>query len=282
MDHNTRESILKAGAIRPLVNMLGVRTGKSLTFMQSHVLGTLHQLCRLNQHTQYQAVVAGLIPHLQHIITTASSALRQQALPLMCDLAYVKNARPKLWENSGVEFYLNLLSDQYWLVNAMDALSAWLGDETKRVEEVISKPDHIEKVVKAFKSAQIDSFVTLMEPLLSLLLTSNVIAKSLSTSSSFVEELISRLNHTNPQVRLNLLKILTALFDNHPHPKTNFVTDNNLYRIAKNLTQDKTVLVQKLAKKLAATFKKIEKRRTLSLKLSASSSSPHRRKSDKK
>lgn len=103
--------------------------------MHNHALNTLYNLCRLDQDRQYTAAQDGVVPHLMYVIES-QSPLRQFALPVMCDLAHVKRARAELWKHRAVEFYLDLLSDKYWMANALDSLSVWLMDETDRVEKV--------------------------------------------------------------------------------------------------------------------------------------------------
>jgi len=252
MDHNTLANIQKAGAIRRLVKVLAVRQGPFVTEMHNQVLGTMYHLCRLDPERQRQAAVEGIVPHLQYIIAS-QSPLKQFALPLICDLAHVKKARPELWKHMGVEFYLDLLNEEYWQVNALDSLSVWLVDETRRVEEIMVQPFQIAKIVIAFESAKHASFVNLMEPILRIIVTSSIINKALSTSTLFVPKLLDRLQHPNPQVRVNLLKALTSLYEYHPNPKK-MIAAYQLFPIVKRLTEDKTVLVQNLASKLLVAF----------------------------
>jgi len=256
-DHHTRANLRQAGAIKQLIKVLRERDGKLLTIMQSHVLGALQQLCRLHPQTIQQSVDEGVIPHLQHIILTSSNnPLKELAIPLICDLANVKSTRPQLWKYGGVDFYLNLLSkEKLWQMNLLDVLSSWLADETARVEDIMTKPHHIDKLVSMFKSAQNEAFILLLEPLFSTLLASAQVTKALAISQPFLQELIQRLSQPSPQVRLSLLKILMRLYDEHPQPKQ-MVIEHKLYPVVKGLAHEKTVLVQKMAKKLAGSFKK--------------------------
>jgi len=252
MDHNTLNNIQRAGAIRRLVKILGNRQGLFVTEMHNQVLGSLYHLCRLDTDRQYQAAVEGIVPHLQFVIAS-QSPLKQFALPLICDLAHVKKARPELWKNKGVEFYLDLLEEEYWQVNAVDSLAVWLADETKRVEEIMVQPTQIAKVISAFESAKHASFVGVVEALLRVIQASVVINKALSTSSTFVPKLLDRLQHPNAQVRVSLLKSLTSLYEYHPNPKK-MIAEYQLFPIVKRLTEDKTILVKNLASKLLVAF----------------------------
>lgn len=251
MDHNTLAHLQKAGAIRRLVRILGRRSGSHVTEMHNQVLNSVYNLCRLDQERQYQAAVEGMVPHLQHIIKS-NSPLKQFALPLVCDLAHVKKARPELWKHKGVEFYLDLLGEKYWQVNALDSLSVWLTDETKRVEEIVSLPVQVAKIINAFESADHASFPNLMEPILRMISASTATNVALGTSS-FVPKLLEKLQYPKPEVRVNLLKMLTSLYECHPNPKK-MIAEYQLYPVIKRLTEDKTVLVQKMASKLLVAF----------------------------
>lgn len=55
------------------------------------------------------------------------------------------------------------------------------------------------------------------------------------------------------QVRVNLLKILTSLYEYHPNPKK-MIAEHQLFPVVKRLTEDKTVLVRNLASKLLVAF----------------------------
>jgi hypothetical protein len=92
--------------------------------MDNQLLGALYNLTRISKARQEQAALAGIIPHLKEFINN-NSPLKQFALSCIIDLAHVHNAHAQLWENQGVEFYLRLLKEEYWKVNALDSLSVW-------------------------------------------------------------------------------------------------------------------------------------------------------------
>ena len=84
----------------------------------------MYNMCKIDRDRQAEAAEAGIIPHLQHFIRT-NSPLKQFALPIVCDMAHCKPARPMLWKADGVDFYLELLKQSYWQVNALDGLNVW-------------------------------------------------------------------------------------------------------------------------------------------------------------
>ena len=46
-------------------------------------------------------------------------------LPILCDMAHSGKGRRYLWPNKGLDFYISLLSEQYWQVTALDAIHVW-------------------------------------------------------------------------------------------------------------------------------------------------------------
>lgn len=93
--------------------------------MSNHIFQTCYNLCRLNKSRQEEAAQAGIIPCLKRVIRT-TSPLKQFALPILCDLASAsKSCRTILWQQDGLQLYLDLLSDQYFAVSALEAVMYW-------------------------------------------------------------------------------------------------------------------------------------------------------------
>eukprot|EP01113_Clastostelium_recurvatum_P037254 TRINITY_DN5420_c0_g2_i1.p1 TRINITY_DN5420_c0_g2~~TRINITY_DN5420_c0_g2_i1.p1 ORF type:complete len:1097 (-),score=420.63 TRINITY_DN5420_c0_g2_i1:391-3681(-) len=255
MDLNTLSSLQHAGAIPILVPFLADTQGPHVTDIHNQVLNTMYNLCRIDPERQALAAAAGIIPHLQRFITS-NSPLKQFALPIICDLAHVKRAREELWKHRGVDFYLDLLRERYWQVNALDSLSVWLLDETSRVEALLSRPANTMKLAQAFSSAESAWFENFLIPFLRIVTVSPEVNVALGTSPSFVPKLVERLTHATatPQVRINLLKILTALYEGHPNPKR-MIAEQHLYPVVRRLAEeDRTVLVLKMASDLLVAF----------------------------
>ncbi|KAF2069497.1 hypothetical protein CYY_009186 [Polysphondylium violaceum] len=253
MDHNTLANLQNAGATRVLVPFLGRRTGSHCAEIHNQVLNTMYNFCRIDPERQYQAALDGIIPHLQFFINT-HSPLNQFALPIVCDLAHSKKARPELWKHDGVSFYLGLLQERYWQVNALDSLAVWVNDETFKVEKIISTPENIKKLIWVFVNVESQSFAGILEPLLKIITTSIPVNILLGTHNEFIPKLIERLGHSNPLVRLNLLKIISSIYECHPNAKK-LIQDFKLYPIIQRIADtDKSVLVMKMASKLLEAF----------------------------
>ncbi|EFA86693.1 putative protein serine/threonine kinase [Heterostelium album PN500] len=188
MDHNTLANLQAAGTIRTLIPYLGRNHSAEI---QNQVINTMFHLCRIDAERQYQAAVDGIIPHLQFFIST-HSPLNQFALPIICDLAHSKRARAELWKYDGVTFYLDLLQERYWQVNALDSLAVWIADETSRVEKIIAAKASIEKLIQTFTTAESQSFAGVLEPFLKIVTTS-----SISLRRSFAKLIIHNNNNNN-------------------------------------------------------------------------------------
>ena len=97
------------------------------------------------------------------------------------------------------------------------------------------------------------SFANLLDPLLKITQTSAKMSNAL-TKSDFVNRLVEKLNHANPLVRLNLLKILNSLWDSADAEGRKKLTSTK--KVLKALKEDKqSVLVQQLAVRLLKMFK---------------------------
>ena len=126
MDTNTLAPLQQIGAIPKLINMFGLK-GAPLEVskeIDNQLLGALYNLTRISKERQEQAALAGIIPHLKEFISN-NSPLKQFALSSIIELAHVRRARAELWKNQGAEYYLQLLKEEYWKVNALDSLSVW-------------------------------------------------------------------------------------------------------------------------------------------------------------
>ncbi|KAH8978420.1 hypothetical protein EDB86DRAFT_3108718 [Lactarius hatsudake] len=92
-----------------------------------------------------------------------------------------------------VEFPLELLTDPYFQVSALESILAWLEEEAARVEDELAKPKSLDE---CFVSAKASSFENLLDPAV------------LPTRREEAEQL-------RAVVKLNLLCILRAVCDVH-------------------------------------------------------------------
>ncbi|RKP03918.1 hypothetical protein CXG81DRAFT_8896, partial [Caulochytrium protostelioides] len=135
MTSSTLDALQQCRMIEHFCQLLAVREGgPHFGEIQSHVINALFNLCRINRSRQEAAVRAGIVPHLQRFVAS-THPMRQFALPILCELAHTSaRTRESLAAAGGVESYLQLLGDQYWQVNALEALVFWLAQDPLRLE----------------------------------------------------------------------------------------------------------------------------------------------------
>ena len=133
-------------------------------------LSTIYNLCRLSKRRQEDAAVNGIVPILIRIVKQDTPS-KQFALPILCEMAHSsRSARRELWQHKGLAFYISLLADPYWQVTALDAIFAWLQEETAKVEDyLVDNRDFVAAIVAAFTTSKSSSFENLLETLKKLL-----------------------------------------------------------------------------------------------------------------
>ncbi|KAJ1303227.1 hypothetical protein OPQ81_011425 [Rhizoctonia solani] len=255
MNPTLLDALQNANAIEILVRILDEHsTGPHSAEIANHIFQTCFNLCRLNKGRQEEAAQAGIIRNLVRIAET-TSPLKQFALPILCDLASAgKSCRTYLWQHNGLELYLRLLSDPYFQVSALEAILAWLQDETSRVEDFLTQADSLEALLKCFTNAKANSFEGLLDPFLKICRLSQNITLGISSKSQFFRRITDRLGHGKPVTRLNLLRILRAVFDVHPD-RIGLVRRYGLLDIVERLSKnDGAVLVRELAREILPTL----------------------------
>lgn len=155
-----------------------------------------------------------------------------------------------LWQHDGLHIYLNLLSDPYFQISALEAIVQWLQDDTARVEDVLSEPWSLDRLVECFTSSKTNSFENILEPLIKIIRLCPTSVGIGCAREEFFTRLVDRLTHTKhkPVVRLNLLRVLRAICDVHPD-KATLVRRFGLYGVVEKRSQtDNAVLVRELAR----------------------------------
>jgi len=254
MNATLLDVLQNANAIEILIRIMDEQSsGPHSAETSNHIFQTLYNLCRLNKSRQEEAAQAGIIPGLKRVIE-ASSPLKQFALPILCDLASAgKSCRTCLWQHDGLKLYLRLLADPYFQVSALEAVLAWLQDETARVEDVLAQPSSLDSLLKCFVTAKANSFENLLDPLLKICRISTTITLGIA-KPQFFRRLIDRLGHSKAVVRLNLLRILRAVCDVHPD-RNGLVDQFGIFQIVEKLSrQDGAVLVRELAREIIPTL----------------------------
>lgn len=212
----TLQVLHSADAIEFLIDLLSYSMKKGhhhVREISNQVLNTMFNLCRLSKERQEDAAVGGIIPLLLRILKTDRPP-KEFALPILCDMAHSgSKGRRYLWQNSGLVFFVSLLTDQYWQVSALDAILVWLQEETANVESHLLDGNFTRAIVSCFNTNRLNAFDSnLLEPLLKLLRLSPVIAGSLARPELFAG-IAQRLGHKKAVVRLNLLRLVRTIMD---------------------------------------------------------------------
>ncbi|KAJ2967229.1 hypothetical protein NQ176_g9764 [Zarea fungicola] len=262
----TIETLHSADAIEFLIDLLGYGMKKAQVHfreMSNQVLNTLFNLCRLNKERQEDAAVGGIIPLLLRIMHTDRPP-KEFVLPILCDMAHSgSKGRRYLWQNKGLEFYVSLLTDQYWQVTALDAILVWLQEETANVESHLIDGSFTRAIISGFNTNRLNSFDSnLLEPLLKLLRLSPGVAASLAKPEMFAG-IAQRLGHKKAVVRLNLLRLVRTIVDACDNAlgngdgttSLNSAQVRSLMEVIQTLAEtDTAVLVRNLAAELHCLF----------------------------
>lgn len=238
-DPNCLENLQRADAIKYLIPNLELKEGPLISQMHHEVLNSLFNLCKINKRRQEQAAENGIIPHLLRFIMS-DSPLKQYALPLLCDMAHAsRNSREQLRAHGGLDVYLSLLDDELWSVTALDSIAVCLAhdNDSRKVEQAFLKKEAVHKLVKFFQGCPEQHFVHILEPFLKIITKSSRINTTLAVNG-LTPLLIARLGHQDAIARLNLLKLIKAVYEHHPRPKQ-LIVENDLPQKLQNLIEER-------------------------------------------
>ncbi|XP_057963230.1 MAP3K epsilon protein kinase 1-like isoform X2 [Malania oleifera] len=238
-DPNCLENLQRADAIKYLIPNLELKEGPLISQIHSEVLYALFNLCKINKRRQEQAAENGIIPHLMNFIMS-DSPLKPHALPLLCDMAHAsRNSREQLRAHGGLDVYLSLLDDELWSVTALDSIAVCLAhdNDDRKVEQALLKKDAVQKLVKFFHCCPEQHFVHILEPFLKIITKSSRINTTLAVNG-LTPLLIARLDHQDAIARLNLLKLIKAVYEHHPRPKQ-LIVENDLPQKLQNLIEER-------------------------------------------
>lgn len=257
----TIESLHSADAIDFLIDVLShsmKRGAQQFREISNQVLNTMFNLCRLSKERQEYAAGNGIIPLLLKMLKTDRPP-KEFVLPILCDMAHSgKKGRRYLWQNNGLDFYVSLLSDQYWQVTALDAIFVWLQEETAKVESHLLDGSFTAAITAGFASTKVNAFdLNLLEPLLKVLRLSPAVAASLAKADMYAG-IAQKLSHKKAVVRLNLLRLVRSIMDGCESDSVSAISTSSTGRQLRVLfdaihtlsDKDPAVLVRNLASEL--------------------------------
>ncbi|OJJ44762.1 hypothetical protein ASPZODRAFT_2111795 [Penicilliopsis zonata CBS 506.65] len=279
----TLDSLQNSNAIDVLTELLRSTIRRPhFREVSNQILNTIYNMCRLNKTRQEDAALNGIVPLLQKIVQT-ERPLKEFALPILCDMAHSgKVGRRELWRNKGLSFYISLLSDPYWQVTALDAIFAWLQEETAKVEEHLlenrqDKLSFTDAIVRCLTVSKANAFENLLEPLQKLLRLSPPVASTLARPDLFTR-IGQKVHHNKAAVRLNLLRILSTICDS-TEEQGGLLVRYGLLDAIRELENDPAILVRDMAGKLITSSERSEalsagKRRPPTRRPSTSTTTP--------
>ncbi|XP_074582560.1 MAP3K epsilon protein kinase 1-like isoform X1 [Curcuma longa] len=238
-DPHCLENLQRADAIKYLIPILELCEGPLISHIHNEVLDALFKLCKINKRRQEQAAEHGIIPHLMSFIMS-DSPLKQYALPLLCDMAHAsRNSREQLRAHGGLDVYLNLLEDEAWAGTALDSIAVCLAhdNDQRKVEHALLRKESIQKLVKFFQNCPEQYFVHILEPFLKIITKSPRINTAMAVNG-LTTLLVARLEHQDAIARLNLLKLIKAVYEHHPRPKQ-LIVENDLPQKLQNLIEER-------------------------------------------
>lgn len=242
---STLEVLHNANTIECLVRLLSNSSCASYQEVANHILTTLFNLCRIDKARQYEAATVGLIPILKRIVSN-DRPLKDMALPMLCNMAHNKDCRKILWSQNGLEFYLKVLADPFWQVNAFEAIVVWFFEEPARVEKNLISPASVESLITAFASARGVPFESLLDQFQKLLKASRKLSRALYVPD-FMTKLTERLSHPKPTARANLLKVLQCILDAIPTKSDSLLPLDVRALLTRLSVSDSAVIVRALA-----------------------------------
>ena len=189
-------------------------------------LHALSNLCRLHATRAEQAATAGVIPSLVRLSHAYPATLEAPALGLLCAMAHAsRRARAELARHDCGRVYLHLLSrpaGSPWPLAALEALGTWLASEPWQLEPLLLDGDEPAEALVALAGrhaqAAPPALVRLLDGLTRVTGHSPRMAQQLA-SAGLVPRALEAAGHGDPGVRLGALKLLRALYEQHPAPK---------------------------------------------------------------
>ena len=243
-----QSQLQKQNVIPVLVSFLPNEKIATSNDLQNTAMLAIFDLCFLSPPRQEQAAVAGIVPKLINLLDTN---IKNLSLKVFCDLAHAKSniCREQLGLHQGVAIYLKYMADRNRenRIKCFTSLSTWLMKDidlngNSIVEIELLKPNALNKLITLFQKEKINSseFEAILKPMLNIISKSMLLNQALGKAPIFIQELSTRLispNNKNNVVRLNLLKILKLIMEQHSDLKT-LIEKFNLYPMINTLAKD--------------------------------------------
>eukprot|EP00993_Chasmostoma_nieuportense_P000947 NODE_186_length_2773_cov_25.048375_g172_i0.p1 GENE.NODE_186_length_2773_cov_25.048375_g172_i0~~NODE_186_length_2773_cov_25.048375_g172_i0.p1 ORF type:complete len:912 (-),score=270.42 NODE_186_length_2773_cov_25.048375_g172_i0:22-2757(-) len=264
-------NISNAGCIVELISVLddvaSHGSEAELLEIESVVVSSLFNLTKVHasRDNWEQAATAGLVPHLKRLVSTAAVHM---ALPMLCDMVCIGGAavRHQLWQHGVLDFLLGSLSLECctsFQLSILNSINSWLHvkdtAESKRVQV------HVRRQLSTLAHVMAEAWHTHAYPsvveVLAWLCAVSDIADGFGNCEPCMSHLIQSLQRSSPHsaVRLNLLKILSRVFEWSLAPKALLTTHTQLGACVEVYLTDPSQLVRANATKLLNAFLSVGK-----------------------
>jgi serine/threonine protein kinase len=208
----------------------------------------LFDMCRFDRKRQETAASCGIVPFLLTVIFS-NKPVKEFAVPIFTDLARTSMlTRNILWKNDGLRYYLQLTQDPYWHMDALGAIAAWLPHERERLEQALLSPENVQSLVGTLRFDNASALVSVLESLESIASLSPLLGQALGRSEfGLIELLAPHVQHSNPHVRVNVVKLVVALCQRSANARRMLRRGNMLDSIQALARADPSLLVQNIA-----------------------------------
>jgi len=265
-DPKNRDSLEEAGVIETLVAFLKMREGLAkIHEIHNQALNALFNMCQLSRKRQEAAAVAGVIPSL-HDIIHEKGPLRALALSIFFPLLLSsQTTRDILWKSNSLPIYFDLLGDSNWYVDAMESIAAWLGFDTRKLEEYLGqRPREVMEALKTvFQFGKQSSFVKIVQPLLNMVTISPAFCKEMANlEGGIIPNVLELLEATTDTFsRIRLLRILKSLFLSSDE-QGEMLAYFKLHQVIQQIAQsDQSVIVSQITSELLISFVQVARQR---------------------
>lgn len=208
----------------------------------------LFDMCRFDRKRQETAASCGIVPFLLTVIFS-NKPVKEFAVPIFTDLARTSMlTRNILWKNDGLRYYLQLTQDPYWHMDALGAIAAWLPHERERLEQALLSPENVQSLVGTLRFDNASALVSVLESLESIASLSPLLGQALGRSEfGLIELLAPHVQHSNPHVRVNVVKLVVALCQRSVNARRMLRRGNMFDSIQALARGDPSLLVQNIA-----------------------------------
>lgn len=96
-------------------------------------------------------------------------------------MLFVDLCQESLWKAQILDLYLQLLSDENYYIDALDAVATWLSWDVKRVEKDLLLEDNLIRIRDVWKFSSKANFQKVLQSFLSIISTSGALNRAMTS-----------------------------------------------------------------------------------------------------